>query len=174
MSCVERRRHVSDVVTIRPASAADERLLQRMLAVAADWRPGSTARSLDDVLADAELAHYVIGWPRAGDFGFVAQDDDRRPVGAAWCRSFSADDPGYGFVSPDVPEISIGVVADLRGRGIGRRLLVALVDEARSRGVEQVGLSVELDNPAMGLYSSLGFVVVAEAQGAATMVRSLA
>src|SRR3546814_3770595 len=69
-----------------------------MLAIAADWRPGSVVRSVEEVLAEPKLAHYVLGWPRAGDFGVDASDDDGRLVGAAWCRSFTADDPGFGFV----------------------------------------------------------------------------
>ena len=48
------------------------------------------------------------------------------PVGAAWLRFFPADDPGYGFVSADVPELSIGVAVLWRGRGIGRALLRAI------------------------------------------------
>lgn len=158
------------MVTIRQASPADVPFLQRMLAVAADWRPGSTVRSVEDVLATADLAHYVVGWPRTGDFGVVAEDDAPRAVGAAWCRWFSADDPGYGFVSPEVPEVCIGVVPEARGRGVGRHLMVSVVDEARSRGVTQLSLSVERENFAMDLYSSLGFVAVAEEAGAATMV----
>src|SRR3546814_19732508 len=97
-----------------------------MLAIAADWRPGSVVRSVEEVLAEPKLAHYVLGWPRAGDFGVVASDDDGRLVGAAWCRSFTADDPGFGFVSSEVPEVSLGVVSGFRRRGVGRQLMVGL------------------------------------------------
>jgi ribosomal protein S18 acetylase RimI-like enzyme len=67
------------------------------------------------------------------------------------------DDPGFGFVALDVPELTIGVVAEARGRGIGRRLLERLIADARERGVARLSLSVELDNPAMALYEHLGF-----------------
>jgi hypothetical protein len=33
----------------------------------------------------------------------------------------SADDPGYGFVGPGIPELTIGVAALWRGQGIKRR-----------------------------------------------------
>ncbi|HEY9557229.1 MAG TPA: GNAT family N-acetyltransferase [Acidimicrobiales bacterium] len=159
--------------TIRPATSAEGPFLQRMLAIAADWRPGSVVRSVEEVLAEPKLAHYVLGWPRAGDFGVVASDDDGRLVGAAWCRFFTADDPGFGFVSSEVPEVSLGVVSGFRRRGVGRQLMVGLVDEARSRGIGRLSLSVEVDNPAMDLYAELGFVPVADADGAATMVLDL-
>lgn len=144
-----------------------------MLVVAADWRPDTSARPVEAVLSDPELAHYVVGWPRPTDFGVIADDHTSKSIGAAWCRFFSADDPGYGFVSSDVPEVSVGVVAESRGAGVGRALMSALIDEASRRSIQQLSLSVEVDNYAKRLYTDLGFVVVDEAGGAATMVRTL-
>ena len=154
---------------VRPAVAADAQFLAEMLAVAAQWRPDTAPGPIAEVLADPAIGHYVLGWPRPGDVGLIAEVDDG-PVGAAWSRYFSADDPGYGFVAADVPEISIGVVAGARRRGIGRRLLLDLLEEIRRLGVARVSLSVEIDNPAMGFYTDAGFVEVARADGAATMV----
>ncbi len=156
-------------VVIRPATADDAPFLAEMLAAAALWRPDAPPRPTDEVLADPAIAHYVSGWPRPGDVGVIAEEGSDA-VGAAWCRFLPADDRGYGFVAADVPELSIGVVAGARGRGIGRRLLLDLVSELGRRGIARVSLSVEIDNPAMGLYSDVGFVEVARAEGAATMV----
>ena len=146
-----------------------------MLTAAGWWRPGSTPPPAIDVLAEPDLAHYVVGWPAQGDFGVIAEDDGdvgspATPVGATWCRYFDPTDPGYGFVAPDVPELSIGVVAHRRGEGIGRRLLEELAAEARRRGIARISLSVEPDNPAMALYERVGFVVVGGSGGAVTMV----
>ena len=58
-----------------------------------------------------DFAHYVEGWPRDGDVGVVAEDEHGEPVGAAWYRHLSDDDPGYGFIDPSIPEVTIGVVA---------------------------------------------------------------
>ncbi|QGG97096.1 GNAT family N-acetyltransferase [Actinomarinicola tropica] len=143
-----------------------------MLVLAADWRPGAPARDVAAVLADPALAHYVEGWPRPDDVGVVAEDDDGTAVGAAWCRAFRADDPGYGFVGTDVPELAVAVVPGRRGARIGRALVTALLAAAASRGVERLSLSVEHDNPAARLYASLGFEVVGDADGAWTMVAS--
>jgi RimJ/RimL family protein N-acetyltransferase len=158
---------------IRPAGADDAAFLEQMLAAAADWRPGVTPRPVAEVLAEPSLAHYVLGWPRPGDVGVIAEDDAGEPLGAAWCRAFPPEDSGFGFVAAEVPEVSIGVVAAARGQGIGRRLLQALADEARRRGVGKLSLSVEVDNHARWLYADLGFVVVAEADGAVTMLLDL-
>jgi GNAT superfamily N-acetyltransferase len=166
-------RQGEDVVQLRAAVAGDKAFLQQMLQVAADWRPGSVQSPVQEVLAIPAFAHYIDGWPRPGDFGVVAEGPDGTPLGATWCRTLPGDDPGFGFVALDVPEVTIGVVAEARGRGIGRRLLERLIADARERGVARLSLSVELDNPAMALYEHLGFATVAQDDGAATMVRSL-
>jgi ribosomal protein S18 acetylase RimI-like enzyme len=147
----------SVAVTLRPASAADRQLLTRMLALAADWRPGHDVRSDEEVLADPHLARYVEGWQRAGDAGVVALDDSCRPLGAAWFRFFPSSEPGYGFVDSATPEVSIAVDARSRGRGVGETLLREICRAARARGVDAMSLSVEPDNPARRLYEKLGF-----------------
>ncbi|MCX5057240.1 GNAT family N-acetyltransferase [Streptomyces sp. NBC_00461] len=54
--------------------------------------------------------------------------------------------------------ISLGVARDLRGRGLGRRLMTRMLDRLRSEGASEVRLAVDPDNePAVHLYKSLGF-----------------
>lgn len=158
---------------LRTATHDDRGFLERMLRVAVHWRPGAVAPPVEEVLAEPPLGRYVDGWPRDGELGVIAETADGDPIGAAWWRSFSADDPGYGFVGDDVPEVSIGVVADERGRGVGRALMAALIDAATQRGISRLSLSVEVENPAMRLYEGLGFIAVSQAGGSATMVREL-
>jgi ribosomal protein S18 acetylase RimI-like enzyme len=85
----------------------------------------------------------------------------------------TVDDPGYGFVDATTPEVTIGVVPSWRGRGIGRRLLVALLDAACSDGHAALSLSVEEDNDALRLYESVGFRPVERVGNAWTMVINL-
>lgn len=160
-----------DDLAIRAATAADAGFLTAMLGEAMAWRPGDRAPSAAELLTQPELAHYVTGWPRTSDLGVVA--DTEGPVGAAWSRCFTVEDPGYGFVAPDVPELSIAVAKGWRGLGVGRLLLVELIDCARSAGHDRLSLSVEPDNPAVHLYRSFGFEPVGGSGGAATLVRPL-
>ena len=92
---------------LRPACAADAAFLTEMLAAAAFWRSGGPTGSVQDVVSDPHLAHYVAGWPQPGDIGVVAEID--RPIGAAWLRYFMPENPGYGFIDPATPEIAMGV-----------------------------------------------------------------
>lgn len=158
-------------VAVRAATAADASFLIEMLAAAAFWRPDGPPGSREDVLREPGLAHYVADWPRSGDLGVVAEDD--QPVGAAWLRFFTADAPGYGFVDETVPEISMAVVGPRRGQGIGRGLLDALITVAREVGIPALSLSVEPDNHARRLYERVGFRTTGHHGGAVTMVLQL-
>jgi [ribosomal protein S18]-alanine N-acetyltransferase len=87
------------------------------------------------------------------------------------CRVLEAPDGigGYGIMSMGAGEahvLNVCVRADLRGQGIGRRLLVWLLDEARSAGQGWVFLEVRPSNrPAILLYESLGFAPVGLRRG---------
>lgn len=145
---------------VRSATQADEHFLREMLLLGA-LSPGDTKPVLDDILQDERLARYVVDWRRPGDGGVVAEAGGQ-PVGAAWYRRFSRDEPGYGFISEDIPELSIAVVPEMRGRGIGRTLLVTLIEQAQADTIPALSLSVSVRNPvAVQLYESLGFRTVA-------------
>lgn len=158
--------------TVRRADASDAAFLAEMLVAAAFWRPEGPGGSVAEVLRRPELAHYVGGWPRPGDLGVVAVAG-HQPVGAAWVRFFSESDPGYGFVDAATPELSMGVARAWRGRGVGSRLLDALITDACEHGVTSVSLSVEADNYARRLYERAGFRKVGEASGSLTMLLRL-
>jgi ribosomal protein S18 acetylase RimI-like enzyme len=163
-------------LTLRPAGPDDTAFLADMLSEAMAWRPGSPRPLASTVLA----SRYVVGWPREGDGGVVAETGGPRrgdeagvpakAVGASWYRLMTAEDPGYGFVDPHTPEITIGVVPSWRGRGVGRRLLTALLAVARADGHVALSLSVEEDNYALGLYESVGFRSVEKIGNAWTML----
>ncbi len=158
----------------RDATAADREFLTAMLSEAANWRPGPAVVGPDALRTDPHLRAYLEGWPRADDLGVIAFDPrDGRPVGAAWCRPGTADAHGYGHVADDVPEVSIAVVPDRRGRGIGAALLGRLIHRATTHDVRALSLSVEHDNPAGRLYRRFGFAVIDDTDGAATMLLDL-
>ncbi len=140
-----------------------------MLGEAAVWRPDKPMPTGDEALADPRYAMYLAGWPRPGDCGLVAEDDG--PVGAAWYRTYTEASHGYGFVAEEIPELSIAVVASRRQEGIGRRLLVDLIAASVAQGHAALSLSVSEDNPARGLYASVGFVLADRHGGSWTMVR---
>ena len=158
-----------DDLRCRPAGAKDFSFLAAMLGEAAVWRPDKPTPSGEQVMADPRYAMYLAGWPRHGDHGLVAEQDE--PVGAAWYRTYTEANHGYGFVAEDVPELSIAVIASRRHEGIGRKLLVNLIEASVAQGYRALSLSVAENNPARGLYLSAGFVPVEKHGHTWTMVR---
>ncbi len=156
-------------IRCRPAGAEDLPFLATMLGEAAVWRPDKPTPTADEVLADPRYAMYLAGWPRSGDYGLVAEQDG--PLGAAWYRTYTEASHGYGFISEAVPELSIAVVVSRRHEGIGRRLLIDLVEASMAQGHRALSLSVNGDNPARDLYVSVGFVDVVNRGSSWTMVR---
>ncbi len=157
---------------IRPAGPQDAGFLADMLVEAVNWSPRWN-QSRDSIFATPQIAHYVSGWPRDGDLGVLAESGGQ-PAGAAWLRFLPPDDPGYGFVAADVPELTIGVDPLWRGRGVGRALLAALADRARAAGIARISLSVERENYARRLYQAVGYRVVdASGRHSDTMITSL-
>jgi ribosomal protein S18 acetylase RimI-like enzyme len=156
---------------IRPAGPDDLPFLREMTSHAARWRPEDRA-DRHAALDDDRVARYIEAWGRRGDLALICEERGRR-VGAAWCRLFPADRPGFGFIDEHTPEIAIAVAPDRRGRGVGFALLTGLIREASSAGYPAICLSVETDNPSLRLYRRFGFEVVSESPGALTMRRRL-
>jgi GNAT superfamily N-acetyltransferase len=158
---------------IRDARAGDGEFLADMLVEAVNWSAEWKRVSRRRVLSRPATGHYITGWPRDGDLGVVAEAGGS-PVGAAWLRFLPADDPGYGFTAADVPELTIGVMAGWRGRGVGRSLLRAVAERAAAAGIRRISLSVERKNPARGLYLSEGYEVADSGDAQSdTMVKDL-
>jgi len=144
---------------LRLARADDEPFLLTMLFHAAHAHEEPGARP-EQLLETPALARYVVGFGRAGDLGVVAEAA-HGPVGAAWVRRLAGDDRGYGWVDDDTPELAIAVAPELVGRGLGTRMMRALLDHARGR-YPAISLSVRKSNPARRLYLRLGFTPVQE------------
>lgn len=160
---------MSDPFTLRPAVQSDGSFLGDMVVEAANWR-GSAPRARHEILTAPEHRRYIAGWMRPADAGFVGEDADGIPVGAAWYRMLPPSEPGFGFVETAVPELIIGVQPIWRARGVGRSLLRTLIAHAHAHGHRRLSLSVERDNFAKTLYRSEGFVVVESTDDRDTMV----
>lgn len=123
----------------------------------------------NDILLDPKLFHYISEFGRINDHCFVASKEDQ-PVGAIWSRVFSKEDPGYGFVDEDTPELAMSVLPAYRNKGIGRTLLTHMLHLLYRLGYKQVSLSVQKDNFACRLYESFGFQAIHETESEYIMI----
>lgn len=143
-----------------------------MLYIALFVRPGETPFPAA-ILNQPKLAKYIINWnDHPLDIAVVAERNGLI-VGAAWGRVFSADDPSYGFIAEDIPEVTVAVVADYRNQGIGGALLQRIEEAYQQANVPALSLSVDQLSPAQRLYFRHGFSIYEESGTAYTMRKLL-
>ena len=140
----------------------DIRFLRDMLRHAYHWRLAEDT--------ERPVYRYVQNWGRAGDAGVMALEGPHA-YGAAWYRTFTADEPGFGFVDVATPELTIAVVPSRRGKGAGKELLEALLQRARESGYSAISLSAATEQ--VPYYERFGFRTVRESEHAVTMTAQL-
>jgi ribosomal protein S18 acetylase RimI-like enzyme len=147
---------------LRPATGADREFLYRVYA---------------STRAD-ELA--VVAWPAAVVETFLHQQFDAQdrhyrqhfPTARFWVIVVDGQRAGRLYEdlrSEETLIIDIALLPEYRGRGVGTRLVGAVLAAARARGVG-VSIHVERNNPALAWYRRLGFEVV-EDEGVYLLLR---
>ncbi len=163
---------MSDQIELQVLDADDIDAVQFALYLAVSWNDPPTIPDLPTAMAHPEVAMYHQGWGRAGDFGVKAVRGEQ-VIGAAFARLFTDESHGHGYVDDQTPELGVGVAKDHRGQGIGRVLLDALAETARSEGIRRLSLSVNNPNPAKRLYESFGYTLIEDDGSSSTMVLDL-
>ncbi len=159
-------------ISTRPIMQVDEPFLWDML-YQAIFVPEGYPRPDPNIVKLPELAKYVQGWGLEHDHGFLAIDiDAQQPVGAVWSRLFTGDMRGYGYVDDETPELSIAILPEYRGQGVGTQLLTHLLEAATGK-YPAVSLSVHQNNPAFNLYQRLGFEIVTTSRSTIIMKKGL-
>jgi ribosomal protein S18 acetylase RimI-like enzyme len=128
------------------ADAAD--LLARLVT-------GGAALGWVEPPSPAQVANLLQGvWSApAGDAALAVARDDGRLIGLGYWLRY--DRPTH---RPNADVQKVAVAADVHGRGVGRGLMVKLIDAARAARIEVLTLDLRADNKrAAGLYESLGF-----------------
>ncbi|GAA1552192.1 GNAT family N-acetyltransferase [Dactylosporangium maewongense] len=108
-----------------------------------------------DVDEVAELLGHVAAAVADGDGALRAAYDGGRLVGLGYWLRYAR--PTH---RPHADLEKLAVAADVHGRGVGRALTAALIEDARRAGIEVLTLDARGDNDgALHLYRSLGFQV---------------
>ena len=156
---------------IRLLTPSDQGFLWEMLYQSL-YVPEGGAAFERSILDHPDIGKYVKDWGRENDSGFVAVDENERPVGAVWLRLLKGDERGFGYVDERTPELGMAVLTEYRNQGIGTSLLSRLI-EAAENSCEAISLSVAIGNPALRLYQRLGFEVVGKHGASLTMKRNM-
>jgi ribosomal protein S18 acetylase RimI-like enzyme len=159
-------------ISIRSLIQADEPFLWDML-YQAIFVPEGYLKPDPSIIKQPDLAKYVQGWGLKHDSGFLAIDiDAQQPIGAVWSRLFTGDARGYGYVDDETPELSIAILPEYRGSGVGTQLLIQMLELSAGK-YPAVSLSVHQSNPAFKLYQRLGFEIVTISQSTIVMKKAL-
>jgi aminoglycoside 6'-N-acetyltransferase I len=119
-------------------------------------------RDMQDGELPAVLAMMRELWPAAGDYDFSDETVfvwERKEGGLGGFASVSLRPWAEGCDSSPVPYVEGWWVAvDLRGQGVGGRLMRSIEEWARGKGFSEVGSDVELGNAAsLDAHVALGF-----------------
>ena len=96
------------------------------------------------IIREPELAAFIEGFGTLPDDHCLVAEIEGTVVGAAWVRIVRT----YGHVDDTTPLLSISLLPEHRGRGIGTALMDRLLDHLRTLGHRRVSLSVQKANPA--------------------------
>ena len=161
--------------SIRQFKESDMSFLWEMLYQSIYVPNGQVVPSREVILKEPNIEKYLKNWGNDHDHALVALDDEYNPVGAIWIRLLNCENAGYGFVDDDTPELGMAIMLEHRGQGIGKRLLLEMIEFARSIGYSALSLSVDPHNkPALQMYEKSGFKKIYEDDGGSwTMKKDL-
>ncbi|MFZ6710648.1 GNAT family N-acetyltransferase [Undibacterium sp. TC9W] len=144
-------------IRFSPLLPEHQDLLWNFLHVAL-WDPPPAGLRPLETLQLPHVRIYAEDWGRASDIGIIANiEGEDIPIGACWMR-LVPDRMGLAYINEHTPQLGIALLPAFQHKGYGKLMMLAALDAARLRGIEQVSLTVHPQNPAAGMYVSCGFV----------------
>jgi GNAT superfamily N-acetyltransferase len=147
-------------MTIREARSTDVNALAGLLRACIAGMQGAGIDQWDDLYPTAEI---VAADVQAGTL--IVAERAGALIGAVTLNQ--TQEPAYGGVAWRLTDGAIGVVHRLmiapavKRQGVGRALMLATEDRARSSGLRALRLDTFAENPpALGLYRALGYAEV--------------
>lgn len=113
------------------------------------------------VIEQPEIKVFIENFGRKDDNCLVAVDGDKI-VGAVWTRILSGTVKGFGNIDSQTPEFAISLYKEYRGKGIGTRLMLAMLQLLKEKGYAKTSLAVQKDNYAVKMYQNVGFSIIDE------------
>lgn len=156
---------------IREIEKEEYPFLEEML-YQAIFVPDGVAAPPREIIKKPELARYIENFGKKGDVCFVVQDGGAL-CGAAWARFYQKDRNAFDYADSKTPELSIALLKEYRGQGMGTALLTALLKRLKEDCIKKVMLSAKRENKAVGLYNKLGFTITRENEDTYIMEKTL-
>lgn len=151
------KKDFEDTLMIRELESSEFKLLKDFLYEAV-FIPEGMEPPGKEIVERPELRIYYEDFGSGSADHCLAAEVDGRVVGAVWTRII--DD--YGHVDDETPSFAISLYEDYRGRGIGTRLMVEMLELLKTRGYRKASLAVQKANYAVRMYRKVGFKTVDE------------
>ncbi|MEY4550504.1 MAG: hypothetical protein RL685_6699 [Pseudomonadota bacterium] len=138
-------------ICLRPMSAGDLPFLSALYAATREGELAQVSWTAEEKAAflsfqfNCQHQHYQQHYAGA-DFDIIESQGE--PIGRLY----------LALLGDDLRIMDIALIPSARRRGIGSRLLTAVIERARREG-RSVSIHVERNNPALALYERLGFTV---------------
>lgn len=144
-------------VEFREINEDDEELIWNIVYVTADME--KSGETIEQAKQNPDRRRYICDWGKPFDYGVVAETPApaKKLIGLAWMRLLTYENKGAGYIDDETPELSIGLFKEYRNLGIGKKMMIRLIDDVRGK-VDKICLSVrDYNTPAISLYETLGF-----------------
>ncbi len=122
--------------------------------------PKGTKKPPRDIIQNEELQVYVKDFGKDKDDHCMVAEWDHRIVGACWTRIMN----DYGHIDDHTPSFAISLYEEYRGKGIGAKLMEAMLMLLREKGYKRASLSVQKNNYAVKMYKNIGFQTIDETE----------
>jgi ribosomal protein S18 acetylase RimI-like enzyme len=158
-------------IIIREIKPSEYSFLEEMLYVSIFIAEGAE-KLPRTIIFEPELHKYIKDFGQKNDHCMVAEFNNRL-VGACWIRILDESNKGYGFVDAQTPELGMAVLPEFQNKGIGSKLLQAMLHQLKQLKYKQVSLSVDLENFAYKVNTKFGFTNFERTEKSATMLKQL-
>lgn len=154
--------------TIRPMREEEYPLLEDFLYEAIFIRKGEE-KPPKDIIYKPELWRTIADFGKYYDDYCLVAEADGKAAGAVWVRTQDQ----YGHLDDATPSFSISLYPEYRGLGMGKSLMLAMIEYLKEREYKRASLSVQKDNYALKLYKSVGFEIIGENEEEYIMIHPL-
>lgn len=120
--------------------------------------PEGVEKPPKEITKNENLQVYIKDFGTSKDDNCLVAEYDNKIIGACWTRIMN----DYGHINSETPSFAISLYEDYRGKGIGTKLMLKMLEILKQKGYKQASLAVQKENYAVKMYKKVGFKIVDE------------
>lgn len=120
--------------------------------------PEGVEKPPKEITKNEDLQVYIKDFGTSKDDNCLVAEYDNKIIGACWTRIMN----DYGHINSETPSFAISLYEDYRGKEIGTKLMLKMLEILKQKGYKQASLAVQKENYAVKMYKKVGFKIVDE------------